>query len=320
MTTSPALAPSPRAPSPRTAALFVLFASAAFAASSPIARYARPAHPLIVALGRLVVAALVLIAVDRRALLKVALGLSPRQRWLVFSAGGLLALHFACFLWGLDNTSLPAAVSLISVEPVAVVLCAWAIVGVRPSRIERVGVGLATLGAVVVATDAGHGDHRIVGDLGIVAAVVLYGLYLTVARVLKDALPAISYAALVYTTAAVLLGLALTMVPAIFAAPAWPLHSRALMVIVALGLIPTVLGHTAVQTASRTLSPSVVALASPGETVGGIAIGAIALHELPSWTEVVGAAVILAGSAFVLAAPSPSAVRRASSPRRNPAS
>ena len=287
----------------RSAALFVLLASAAFATASPLARWARPTHPLLLAFGRLAIAAVVLGAADLRALPAAARGLSARQRWTVFGAGALLAAHFACFLGGLDHTSLPAAVSLVSLEPLGVVVCAWAILGMSPSRAERIGVALATLGAVVVAQGVGSGDHRLAGDLAVLAAVALFGLYLTVARALKDALPARSYAVLVYASASLVLAATLALTPSAFTGPGFPLAPRAIVAIVALGVIPTVLGHTAVQTASRTLPPAIVALVSPGETVGSIAIGAALLGAMPSRVELAGTAIILVGAVVAIAAP-----------------
>lgn len=294
--------PKPKS-SARSAALFVVFAGAAFSVASPLARYARPTHPLVVAFGRLAVAALVLLALDARALVPAVRALTARQRATVFLAGALLAAHFACFLWGLDHTSLPAAVSLVSLEPLSVVVCAWALLGVAPSRPEQLGVVLATAGAIVVAQGAGEGEHRLAGDLVVLAAVALYGLYLTVARALKDALPATSYAALVYTSASLVLAAILAFIPAAFTQPAWPLATHATIAILALGLIPTVLGHTAVQTASRSLPPAIVALVSPGETLGSIALSAAFLGAVPTGKELAGAAIILVGSALAIIAP-----------------
>jgi drug/metabolite transporter (DMT)-like permease len=292
---------TPDRASARSAVLFVVSASAAFSVASPLARWARPTDPLVVAFGRLAVAAVVLLALDRGAAVASVRALSVRQCGTVFLAGVLLAAHFACFLWGLDHTSLPAAVSLVSLEPLGVVVCAWALLGVAPSRVEQLGVVLATAGAVVVTQGAGQGDHGLVGDAVVLAAVTLYGLYLTVARALKDALPARSYAVLVYASAATVLALILACAPAAFVAPAWPLGARGVAAIVALGLIPTVLGHTAVQTASRSLPPAIVALVSPGETLGALAIGTALLGAVPSSKELVGAAVILAGCAVAIA-------------------
>ncbi len=280
-----------------------MLAGAAFSTASPLARWARPAHPLLVAGGRLLFAAVVLSALDARGLPAAVRGLTNRQRGVVFAAGALLAAHFACFLWGLEHTSLPAAVSLVSLEPLGVVVCAWALLGVAPSRAEQLGVLLATAGAVVVAQGAGQGEHRLAGDLVVLAAVALFGLYLTVARALKDALPARSYAALVYASASAVLAVVVASAPAVLAAPSWPPPPHAIVAIAALGLIPTVVGHTMVQTASRSLPPAIVALVSPGETLGSLAIGAALLGAVPSPVELIGAAIIVAGSAVAIAAP-----------------
>jgi drug/metabolite transporter (DMT)-like permease len=283
--------------SPRGAAAFVVLAGLAFSTSGPLSRYARPADPLFVAFGRLAVAAVVLLVLDARRIVPSVARLTGAQRAKVVLAGAILALHFALFLIGLDRTSLPAAVSLVSLEPLSVVLSAWALFKLKPSRAEQLGVVLATIGAVVVALGAGKGDHRLSGDLLVLGAVILYGLYLAVARALKDALPPLTYAALVYAVAALCIVPALPFFADVHLAA---LETHSIIAIVALGLIPTIGGHTAVQTASRVLSPSVVALVSPGETLGGILIGATMLGALPSGLELIGAALILAGSVVAI--------------------
>jgi drug/metabolite transporter (DMT)-like permease len=293
-------------------ALFVLFASACFALSGPLARWARPTDPLLIAFGRLALAALLLGAIEARAIGPALAGLTSRQRLTVLGAGALLAAHFACFQIGLDRTSLPAAVSLVSLEPLSVVLCAWGLLGMRPSRAEQIGVVVATAGAVLVARGAGKGEHRLAGDLLVLASVGLYGLYLAVARALKDALPARSYAVLVYASAAVLLAFALAVAPRDPSAAAiWPPPDKGIVAIAIIAFVPTILGHTAVQTASRTLPPAIVALVSPGETLGGIVLAAAFLGESPAATEITGALIILAGSAIAIFAPRATPVRPA---------
>ncbi|MGK3988086.1 DMT family transporter [Sorangium sp. So ce136] len=294
----------------RGAAFFVVLASLAFAASGPLARYARPVHPLFIAFGRVALAAAALSLVDLRSVARSVAALSLRQRAAVLCAGLLLAVHFALFLWGLDRTSLASALSLISLEPLAVVLCAWVFFRVRPTRVEQAGVLLATAGAVIIARGAGAGDHRLSGDLMVVGATLLYGLYVSFARALRDALPARSYAALVYTSAALFLAAALPAAPGALEGVSPP-PAHAVVAIVALALVPTLIGHTAVQAAARRMSPAIVALVSPGETLGGIVIGALWLDAIPTAVEIAGAAVILVGATVAILGSSPSAARGA---------
>jgi len=268
-------------------------AGAAFATSGPLARYARPLHPLGIALGRVLLAALVLAALDGRRLLGEARQLSGRQRRGVFLAGAILAAHFALFVWGLDRTSLPAAVSLVSLEPLSVVLLAWLLHGIRPTPLEQAGVVIATAGAVVISRGAGAGEHQILGDLLVIGAVLLYGLYISAARAYRGELSAGSYAALVYGAAALTTAAALPFLPS--SAVLWPMPTHSLIAVLALALIPTVIGHTAVQAAARHTSPSIVALVSPAETVGALVIGAVWLGAWPSDLEIGGALVILVG-------------------------
>src|SRR4051812_15248125 len=103
---------------------FVALASTAFAVSSPIARFARPAHPLLVAFGRVALASLVLFAIDMPGMWRHWRDMTGATRWRIFICGVLLGVHFALFQAGLDATSIPAAVSLVSLEPVGVVFAA----------------------------------------------------------------------------------------------------------------------------------------------------------------------------------------------------
>jgi drug/metabolite transporter (DMT)-like permease len=268
----------------RQAIALVVGAGAAFATSGPLARWAEPMPPLWICFGRVLLAALFLSAIGNRRELRAA------ARPGIALAGALLAAHFALFVWGLQQTSLPAAVTLVSLEPLSVVLLAWLLQGIRPTLLEQAGVAMATVGAVWMARGAGRGKHRLFGDLLVIGAVGLYGLYISAARAFRRELSAGGYAAVVYGWAAVWTGLALLVTRE---APQWT--GRSSTSVVLLALIPTVIGHTTVQAAARTASPSLVALVSPMETLGALVLGAVWLGAWPTGTELGGAAVIVAG-------------------------
>jgi drug/metabolite transporter (DMT)-like permease len=235
-------------------------------------------------------AALVLAAIEGRTLWQNVAGMPRAQRLGIALAGVLLAAHFGLFVWGLQQTSLPAAVSLVSLEPLAVVLAAWLLHGVRPRPLEQAGVAVATLGALVMSRGAGTGEHRLFGDLLVIAAVLLYGLYIAAARSYRRELSARSYAALVYGAAALATAIVVALSP-----PSWPPPLHSSVAVVGLALVPTVIGHTAVQAAAKIASPSLVALVSPMETLGSLVLGALWLSAWPSGVELAGAAVIVLG-------------------------
>lgn len=289
-------------PSSARAALIIVCASLAFAVSSPVARFARPAHALFVAFGRVALASLLLFALDAAGVVASVRALSRKTLARIVACGALLGLHFALFQAGLDATSLPAAVSLISLEPLSVVLCAFVLFRVRPSKWEIVGLALATAGAVVVSRSAGAGEHRLLGDLLVLGAVSVYGLYVAAARSIRDALPARHAASLIYAVAAFVIFSVLPFVGALSGLSELPM--RSFVAIATIAFVPTLIGHTLVQSASRTLAPALVALVSPGETLGGLAIGALFLGAMPLGFELVGAALILLGVVFAIFAPS----------------
>jgi drug/metabolite transporter (DMT)-like permease len=251
----------------------IVLASIAVATSSPFSRLARPADPLVVAFGRVALAAVILSAASILSLPKTIARLSIRDGLKTGLAGVLLALHFACWQWGLDHTSLPAAVSLVSIEPLAVVIAAWFFFRIVPTVRERVGLVVAVGGAIVVARASGQGEHRIIGDVVVLVAVVLFALYVALARGLRDALPARHYAPAVYAAAAIALALMLPFIPTPDTGTLVP-PTRSCIFIALLAIVPTGLGHTLIQIASRKLSPSLVALVPPGETLGSILLGA----------------------------------------------
>jgi drug/metabolite transporter (DMT)-like permease len=279
----------------RTVALIVV-ASVAFATSGPFGKIAATVPAIAVAAMRTGLAAMLLALVDLRGLVRALRGLNRRQRIGVFVAGTLLGGHLALFLAGLASTSLAAAVSLVSLEPLAVVLAAFIAFRLRPTRLELAGLLVATVGAFVVASGAGAGEHRLSGDLIVLVAVALFGAYVASARGLRDALPATPYAAAVYgTSAVVLLPVA---IPLLLTSSAPTFEASA--AILGLALIPTLIGHTIVQRAARDAPPALVALVCPGETLGAIAIGAVFMRTPPTLREGIGAAIVLAGATLAI--------------------
>ena len=275
--------------------LFVIIAALAFSTASPLAKAAVGLPAIAVAAGRTLVAGTVILLLRPVETARLVLGLGGRQRLLLASAGALLALHFALYMMGLAATSLPAAVSLVSLEPLSVVVAAWMAFGIRPTRREGLGVVVATAGALVVASGAGEGEHRLAGDLMVLGAVVVFGAYVAVARGLRDAMPPLPYAGAVYAICTLLL------LPfAVPAALASHPPTTTWLAVLALGLVPTLVGHTLLQNAARTVPPAVVAMVSPGETVGSLAIGALLMGTAPSPREAVGAAIVIAGATLAI--------------------
>ncbi len=278
---------------------FAVVAALAFATSSPLAKSAQGIAPIAIAAGRCAVATVAILAGWPRVTLSAVRALEPKHRLALPLAGLLLAGHFALFLGGLAATSLPAAVALVSLEPLAVVLAAWIAFGLKPTPAEAVGVLVASVGAAVVASGAGSGEQRLAGDVMVLGAVVLFGAYVAFARGLRDAMPMMPYAGAVYGLAAVALA-PFAWAMQVGAGATGPVPPWSLVAVVLLGLVPTLVGHTLLQSIARRVPPAVAGLVSPGETVGSLAIGALFLRAVPSAREGLGTVLVIAGASIAV--------------------
>lgn len=275
----------------RRAIAEVALAAAVFSTSAPLAKIAVGLSPLAVASLRTGLAAAILALVLGRDLGRAARAITPRDRARIAGAGLLLALHFALWLLGLSRTSVAAASALVATQPLAILVAASASLGARPAAREIVGVVAAAGGAAIVASGAGGADHTLGGDALVLGAVVVYAAYVVVTRRLRDATPALPYAALVYGGASLALA-PLAIATSIGHPPPTP---RSWLAVVGLAVLPTLVGHTLAQRAARGASPLAVAMISPGETVGAIAIGALVLGEHPGVRELAGASIVVLG-------------------------
>src|SRR5258707_14238897 len=144
----------------RQAVALVVGAGAAFATSGPLTRVAGALPPTVIVCAGVALAGVALFALAPRATVRSVRTLPRRQLAGIALAGALLAAHFILFVGGLQRTSLPAAVSLVSLEPLGVVLLAWLLQGLRPSPREQLGVVAASVGAALVGRAPGQGGHR----------------------------------------------------------------------------------------------------------------------------------------------------------------
>jgi drug/metabolite transporter (DMT)-like permease len=278
----------------------MLIAVLAMSWAAPLIRLSG-APPLAIAAWRLTFASLLLApAFARRGRTEWA-RLSGGGRGMAVLAGGLLALHFASWITSLRLTSVAASAVLVSLSPVF----AWGFSGVflreRPGRRQAAGIGLAVLGAVVIALGdwraGGHG--ALLGDLLALVGAACGGAYFVIGRRLRAELGLVAYIAPVYAVAAaVLLTWAGLRAQAFVAYPAgdWAIFA-------ALAVGPMLIGHGGLNYALRYLPAYTVNVAALGEPVGATVIAWLlpAVAEAPGASAVAGGALALAGIALALA-------------------
>jgi drug/metabolite transporter (DMT)-like permease len=115
--------------------------------------------------------------------------------------------------------------------------------------------------------------------------------YMLMGRQLRKKLSTISYAGLVYSVSAVILIIAVI----IQAEPVFTYSKQTYLWLLALGIIPQLLGHSLFNWSLKYVSAAYVSLSLLGEPIGTIILALIFLKESPTLIESIGALIILIG-------------------------
>lgn len=290
------MSPSPTRSSARAPLAVLAVGVAAVSTGSIFARLA-DAPPLALSFWRCAIAAALLLPFARRSL-PAELPRAPRRELAgVLLAGGLLALHFGTWIASLELTSVASSVLLVNTGPVWSALLSRPLTGERVRPGTWVGVGLGLAGCLVLtAGDLRAGPDALRGDLLALAGGVAASLYFLLGRRLRSTLTITPYLFLCYGSAALALALACGVArqaPVGYTRATWGW-------ILALALVPQLVGHSACNWAVRRVSATLVALSMAGEPVIAPILAWLVFAETPPPAGVVAGPAILAG--VVLAA------------------
>jgi len=221
---------------------------------------------------------------------RVALGW--RGYALLALAGVLLALHFATWTVSLFYTSVASSVLFVTVHPVLVAALAWAWLGERPRPLVAAGIGLTTLGSLVIAGgDVQVGGRALIGDGLALAGAIVFAFYLLIGRRVRQRLDPIAYSTPVYLCCAIVLaGIAV-----VGRQPFGPLTWHNLTLFLALALVCTLGGHLVYNWTLKYLDTTVVSVSFLGEPVISSALAWPLLGQPVHALTAAGGAVILAG-------------------------
>jgi drug/metabolite transporter (DMT)-like permease len=279
--------------------LVLLLALIGISASGPLVRSSH-ADPLAIAVWRLGLSLVVVaIALALTGSWRELRRLRAREVAIAAGAGVMLALHFWSWNASVHMTSVSASVVLVNMHPPVVALLSAVWLGERPGRRQWLGIVIAMLGAIVVATgDANAGatvDHRraLLGDMLALVGAVTVAVYFVSGRRLRTTLSLWPYVALVYGAAFV----TLTAISIGRGVPLVGYQPRELWIFAGLAVGPMLLGHTGMNYALRFFPAYVVNLTVLGEPIGATLLAMVIpwIREMPTTSTLVGGAVTLSG-------------------------
>lgn len=252
--------------------------------------------PVLLATGRLAIATLlvtpwfVVRAREHRVFLRRE---GPRTLW----PGVLLGIHFITWIIGARMT--PAVNSSLLVNMVPLVTPLFLAV-VAQERLQR-----AELGATLVAfagvlwltwSDLELSREYFLGDLVCFGSMILFALYLVFGRKNRDFPSVWLYMWPVYTVAGLACA-AIALATSDLSTDPWT--ARELWLLLGLGVIPTVVGHTSVNYALKQLRGQVVGVANLGQVIVAGVLAFLFLDEVPHPTFYPASLLIALGVALV---------------------
>lgn len=292
----------------------LILAAVAASFSAPFIRWA-DAPPLVTGSARTLLALLIALPAAIRVLraegARQARSEAPARNWALFGlsrqdlvwvgvAAVALALHFATWITGLDETSVASATVLVNAHPLIVLGAEAFFFGRVVRRREWGGAGLALLGVLVLAGgDLGlHGPRALQGDALSFLGAVTTAVYVLAGSRVRQRLPNAVYVACLYAVCAVLLGLGSLVFREPWPSPLHPVPAWAGFL--ALAVVPTSLGHSLVNRVLGYVRAGFVSVALLAEPVLAPLWAFLWFHQVPTWPEAAGGLLTILGMVLVL--------------------
>jgi drug/metabolite transporter (DMT)-like permease len=250
-------------------------------------------HPVVVAAGRLLLAAAILTPVWLRSLR------AHNQSWRSVRLGRtivpgiLLGVHFITWILGARMTAAANASLIVNMVPLAMPFLARD--GLR--RNEIIGTAIGVAGIMFLGTADFHiGRNTFLGDLICFVSMLFLACYLAMSRRSRDVANIWIFIVPVYAVAA-LFCLAVT---PFFVNPIQAYPPRELLMIAGLAIVPTILGHSSLLYCMKHLRSQVVAIGTLGQFIFAGIMAFLILNEVPGWPFYLASALLLTGAIIAI--------------------
>ena len=255
------------------------------------------APALVTAAYRMGLAAVILIPLAAWKARQELRTLSLRDIKLAVLSGLFLALHFATWISSLDYTAIANSVVLVNTIPLWVGLLTPLIAKDRIQGSTIISIIISVVGAAIIGFgDFSSGGEALWGDFLAVIGAICAAVYLLLGRNLRRKLSLLSYIAICYGSAAVILWLAVLSLNL----PITGYSTQTMTAFWAMALISQILGHSSYNWSLKWFSTSMVAVSLLGEPVGSTLLAYLIFDEGLTWMKFIGGLFIL--SAIYIAA------------------
>jgi drug/metabolite transporter (DMT)-like permease len=197
-------------------------------------------------------------------------------------------------LWNSSIMLSKASIStlLANLAPIWVGLGALFFMKEKPGKIFWVGTFIALAGVVmIVGGRQVFGNELTLGNGLAILASMFYGAYLLTVRKGRNTLDTFSFTTISMITSTIVLGI----ISLFSGVPMWGFSTPSWIYLIALGIVPQVIGWLTINQALGHISPTVASVSLLSQSVFTAIFSVPVLSEYLSWPEMLGAIVVLAG-------------------------
>ena len=280
----------------RNKGLLVFLAVVGVSVSGPMVKWslACGASPVMVAFGRMLISALLLLVpAVRSGELAAVLRAPKKQLALACAAALLLALHYTAWMTSMSFASTFVSTALVCTQPLFVAALSGILLHEPIKREAIPGAIVAIIGAAAIGLLSMNGEHgSLVGDvLALVGAMFIAGHWLC-GRAARRDLPALGYMTLVYMVTALCL---------LLIAPftgGFKVTLPSLGGILVLAVVCTLGGHALMTYLLGFVSADVVSFALLGEPIGAAIWARVLFGEQVTLPLLIGGLTVIVGLAM----------------------
>jgi len=257
------------------------------------------APSLVIAAYRLVIASVFYLGFTRIKSGPIWSSFSWSQRKIAFISGLFLTIHFTTWITSLKFTSVASSAVLVQTAPIFVASGGFIVLGERPSLTIIIGMTITLAGSIIISLhDFSLESGSIIGNLLAIGGAIGAAGYILAGRKLRASMDTLHYVTAVYSFAAILL-----FIFAIGSGASLIGYSlRNYLLLVAIAVVPQIIGHTSFNWALKYLSATTISIILLGEPIGASILAVLLLDEGLSLVKIVGGVIIISGVTLVLIA------------------
>ncbi|MEW5815838.1 MAG: DMT family transporter [Spirochaetota bacterium] len=254
-------------------------------------------HPILMASYRLLIAALFLTPLYIKDVKTQKLPFSFKLFRTSIIPGLVLGLHFISWIFGAKLTTVANSTLIVNMLPVVMPFVIFFLIQETVTVIEIIGTVLAMAGVFLLSgLDFRLAGTNFSGDILCFISLLFFALYLGIGKKANKHNSLWIYLVPLYYAG----GIFCFIISLFFTNPGRPVGRWDFLMVVGLGIIPTVLGHSILNYSLKRLRSQLVSLINLGQVLFAGIMGYIFFREVPGVSFYISSAFILSGVVLVI--------------------